>query len=234
MKIEKIKNKYYITIDDESYEINQNTIIKYNLTYIEEIDKELKNRILDDIKFENNYQNALAFLKKRRTEYEVRQIIDKKYQDKVIDKLKEYHFIDDLAFGNDYLIEKKQIYKYGPLLIFKKLREKGLKDDIINMLDYGDELDNINYLIKKTSFKSSLALMKIKLYSNLTNKGYHSQIINEALEHLEFDDKSNLINDYNKAIKKYDDNKKVINYLYQKGYKYEDIKYIIRRDNNED
>lgn len=232
MKIEKIKGKYYIDIDDETYEISENTIIKYNLTYILNIDEDLKKLIIDDIYFEKNYQNALAYLKKERTEKEIREILDIKYQDQVINKLKEYNFIDDFRYANNYLRQRKELYHEGPKLILKKLNEKGINNDIIELLEYGDEMDNINYLISKTKNNTSVLKYKMKLYQLLINKGYSNELINLALNEIS-DDDNNLKNDYLKALKKYDDKNKVIKYLYQKGYRYENILEMIRREENE-
>lgn len=112
--------------------------------------------------FESIYNKALRFLSFRpRSEKEVLDYLKKnKTQEldivKILNKLREYKFIDDLAFAKWFIENRRK----GKRLILLELAQKGISKEII------EEATSIFDLIKKdTDLLSRLIEKKWKTYS---------------------------------------------------------------------
>ena len=105
MKITNIKlnknGKYVVTIDNEKYNLYQDTILKYLLFSKKEIDNTLFENIINDNNFYDAYYKIIKFVSIRlRTENEIRKKLNtlfilKKDQDKIINKLKKQGYLND-------------------------------------------------------------------------------------------------------------------------------------------
>ena len=104
MKITNIKlnknGKYVVTIDNEKYNLYQDTILKYLLFSKKEIDNTLFENIIKDNNFYDAYYKIIKFVSIRlRTENEIRKKLNtlfilKKDQDKIINKLKKQGYLN--------------------------------------------------------------------------------------------------------------------------------------------
>lgn len=100
---------------------------------------EISEKELDEIQISSLYTHALdrameLLSKSVKTEKQVRDYLAKKgftqsLTDKVIDKLKEYRFINDELYAENYA----ECYsdKKGKYLIFRELKQKGVSEDVI-------------------------------------------------------------------------------------------------------
>ena len=59
--------------------------------------------------------------------------------------------------------------------------------------------------------------------------GYDKDMISSKLCNINIDN-SNIINEFNKASKKYKDKNKIINYLLRKGYSYSEVNDCFERE----
>jgi|GEM_PF-5426466 len=241
------KGKYQTKIfyGEKEIDLENEIIFHYKIKKGSHFDEKTWNEI---IALNNEYyldRICLNKLKRKLTEKELRVfLIDNNANSSIIEKLitkyKKYKFIDDLDYTKSY-IEYKKI-KEGPLLIEKKLVQKGIEKNLIK-----EEIKFINeYEIIRTKIKQELignkkyskTLLMRKILINLYQKGYNvkiaEEILDEEIKNYEFDDFKIILSDYKKLILKYEKKiqdkflleKKIKEKLYQKGYKKEDIEKI--------
>ena len=145
---------------------------------IEEFD-EAKTKILKYIVF------------KKRTEYEVRQKLEKEFEEDlfedVIEYLKEAKYIDD----TDYIVRLVNNYKALKNLSNKelkyKLMAKGLSKDLIEDYFYENKEELEEYEINSASniiIKKSRDMDKEEIRAYLMKKGYKQSSINSAFEEI--------------------------------------------------
>ena len=239
MKITNIKlnknGKYVVTIDNEKYNLYQDTILKYLLFSKKEIDSTLFENIIKDNNFYDAYYKIIKFVSTRlRTENEIRKKLNtlfilKKDQDKIIDKLKSQGYLDDELYIKSYINDKINLSLEGPEKVKRELLKNGFnEEDILKYLCLFDDIneERINKIINKklkANHKLSKRMFITKVSSDLRNLGYTNY--REILEKVEFDDKNIYQKEYdkiyNKLIKKYPPEKADIltkQKLYTKGF----------------
>lgn len=239
MKITNIKlnknGKYVVTIDNEKYNLYQDTILKYLLFSKKEIDKTLLENIIKDNNFYDAYYKIIKFVSIRlRTENEIRKKLNtlfilKKDQDKIIDKLKEQGYLNDELYIKSYINDKINLSLEGPEKVKRDLLKNGFKEeDILKYLCLFDSIneERINKIINKklkANHKLSKRMFTTKVGNDLRNLGYTNY--REILENIDFDDKDIYQKEYdkiyNKLIKKYPPEKADIltkQKLYTKGF----------------
>lgn len=239
MKITNIKlnknGKYVVTIDNEKYNLYQDTILKYLLFSKKEIDKTLFEKIIKDNNFYDAYYKIIKFVSVRlRTENEIRNKLNtlfilKKDQDKIIDKLKEQGYLNDELYIKSYINDKINLSLEGPEKVKRDLLKNGFKkEDILKYLCLFDSIneERINKIINKklkANHKLSRKMFIVKVGNDLRNLGYTNY--REILENIDFDDKDIYQKEYdkiyNKLIKKYPPEKADIltkQKLYSKGF----------------
>lgn len=239
MKITNIKlnknGKYVVTIDNEKYNLYQDTILKYLLFSKKEIDKTLFENIIKDNNFYDAYYKIIKFVSIRlRTENEIRKKLNtlfilKKDQDKIIDKLKEQGYLNDELYIKSYINDKINLSLEGPEKVKRELLKNGFKkEDILKYLCLFDSIneERINKIINKklkANHKLSKRMFITKVGNDLRNLGYTNY--REILENIDFDDKDIYQKEYdkiyNKLIKKYPPEKADIltkQKLYTKGF----------------
>lgn len=239
MKITNIKlnknGKYVVTIDNEKYNLYQDTILKYLLFSKKEIDKTLFENIIKDNNFYDAYYKIIKFVSIRlRTENEIRKKLNtlfilKKDQDKIIDKLKEQGYLNDELYIKSYINDKINLSLEGPEKVKRDLLKNGFKkEDILKYLCLFEDIneERINKIINKklkANHKLSKRMFTTKVGNDLRNLGYTNY--REILENIDFDDKDIYQKEYdkiyNKLIKKYPPEKADIltkQKLYTKGF----------------
>ena len=241
MKINKKGTSLYLETDSGEYLISKELIYKYKLDI--KPTPELTIEIVKDIIIEAGYNEALKLLKDPKTEFEVREKLRVKYNQEIIsliiEKLKHYHFLDDLLYVKNYI--SYQLPTHGKNYILLKLRQKGIKEDIIK-----PQLDNVNeaeILIKKIPLKlrqqkGSIRMISLKVINYFTQRGYDfelvEEILNMELAKLDLNDEEALKKEIkNLAVRfqGYQDDflkkQKFIKVLQEKGFGYELIlKYL--------
>lgn len=251
MKINKFKkinsNKYKVFIDDKELILYEDIIIKYELLYKKEID----NKLLKDIEKDNyrylTYDLAVKYISIRmRSKKELKEYLLKKgFNDleinNTIDKLLKQNLINDDLFCKSYINDKLNLSNDGINKIKQSLLQLGVEEDIIdnNICNTPNELI-INRLTKiinkelKLNAKLPINKLKNKIINKCIMLGYNYENINEILNTINIKNNSNIKNDYDKLIIKY--NKKyegtklklfIKNKLYQKGYSVDEINNIM-------
>lgn len=174
------KDLYEVTIDDETYELNIETVLKYRLVVSKEV-LDL-NEILKADQMLSDYLKIKNYLiKYPKTIKEVKN----KYKDvlnieQIIEKLKEEHLLDDYRYAKSYL--ENLMHKNESKLVIKyKLKEKGIDEEIINELLalYVVDKDKLKQTILK--YKDSKNGDLNKTISHFLRKGYDYNLIKELL-----------------------------------------------------
>ncbi len=189
----KNKKRMSIFIDDEySFSANVNVVYDFGLCIGMEIDEEL----IHDIKFKDGVIRAYssALRGSITTEFAMRNKLSaKEYSkdviDEVIDRLKEYDYINDDEYVKNYI--QTHIQKYGEKRIRLELYKKGIN---LNQYDFMlSECRNSEYEMCKNLAQKKLYsigdIQKDKKYNKIASflqmRGYSYSVIKEVLEDLE-------------------------------------------------
>lgn len=155
--------------------------------------------------------------------------------DSIIQKLYEYHFLDDDKYTSCFIenaIRQGKGHKY----IRYNLLEKGISNYLIDKyLSESDEEYEYNVIFEKMQKEATKLtkypkkMQELKIREKMQRLGFSSSIIKKVISniHLEEDITESIKKDYLKIISKTDDKNKIITRLLSKGYEYQDIKKII-------
>ena len=185
MKIKNIKkrnNKYLITLlDNTIIQTYDDVIIKNNILYKKEIDDNLKNKIEQENKYYETYNNVLKQIKtKLRSEQEIKEYLIKQDIEpkSIIKKLKEQGLINDKIYLKAYIHDRINFSNDGPNKIKEYLIKQKMDEELIDKeLEINKEktLKTLEKLITKklnTNTKYSNKMMNIKLLNYFSNLGY--------------------------------------------------------------
>ena len=185
------KDKYSIYLDNMFYcFLKSETIVKNNIKkgiYISEEDINLA-------QFENEkitaFDKAIKYLSSIKSEKQVKDYLySKGYTSKtinyVLDKLKEYNYIDDELFAKTYI--QNYSLKKGIRLLKFELESKGINREIINnaLENVDDNDETIKYLAEKyLTGKTKDRKTMQKLANHLFSKGFSFDKINKIIKQI--------------------------------------------------
>ena len=188
------KDKYSVYLDNEfCCFLTGETIVKNGFKIGQFVDQ---NQI-EIAQFENEkitaFDRAIRYLSAIKSEKQVKDYLftkgyRKKIVDFVINKLKEYNYINDEVFAKMY-IQNYQVKKGKRLLQFE-LETKGISKEIISNLleDFDDNLDCMRSLAEKfLKGKTRDKKTAIKLSNHLFSKGYTYDKINKIIKEFIYD-----------------------------------------------
>ena len=184
------KRKVYI---DGKYTFRRylGEIRRFNIVVGQTISEKVLSEI-DDIIYKRIRERALYLLEGMpRTEQNLRRkLIDNNYTDEyiipVLEQLKNYGFIDDLKYAQDYAESMRINRGMSKKMIVLKLFEKGVPRDIIQEVEFLMPADD-SELIERALNKKGLSINEIKelepkekqkIYRYLLNKGFSCSCIN--------------------------------------------------------
>ena len=189
----KDKSRANIYLDDEFFAgISIELVIKHQLKK----DMDIDDKFLADIIFEDDKGKALAKAIKYmgsnlKSCAQIRDYLRKKEYateiiDYVIDKMKEYKYLDDESYARAYISAYSN--KYGKLKLIQALKGKGITDKTIDTVFEEDDLkmqDSIDkvaskYLKNKEITQETLVKLNRFLYS----RGYEFDQINSYIRGL--------------------------------------------------
>lgn len=164
-------------MDDQVYARYYNLTLRY-LSYRPRSEKE----VLD-------YLKEKAKKPPLRQGYEGQALLTPEMIEKIIEKLKEYKFIDDQAFLK-FWTESRTKYKRKPLKVVKfELSQKGINRKLIDAyfenIESGVDMENANKLAaKKMEFYRNLDPKKRreKVTSFLLRKGFSYDVVKEIIK----------------------------------------------------
>ncbi|HHU55347.1 MAG TPA: hypothetical protein GXZ48_01460 [Acholeplasmataceae bacterium] len=243
--LKKSKSKYIIETETDEYNVDDDTVIKFQLFKDRIItENELNNAL--SYYHENLYFNkSLNYLSyKTRSVYEIEKYLQKYDLDEnkinsIICRLKNLGYLDDLKFAEGYLDYCFRNNK-GPNYFKNKLLEKKVKlsyiEKVLKKYDEETEKSIIENVVKKEARKLKtypFTKQKQKIITKLIQNGFNYESILEIINKFSFVDESDerLTKDYHKLLSKYQKEdlnnylikQKIIKNLLSKGYEYEKI-----------
>ena len=189
----KSNNNYKIYLDnDKVITINEDVILKYKLLYKKEIDEFLLVEILQDNNNYDIYNKCVKYIGVRlRSTNEIKEFMQRKNVDEslieeTIKKLTKNKLLDDEIFTKAFIKDKLNFTTMGPYRIEQELKKHHIDTSIINKYIYDIDYDfleekinkQIQKIIKSNKNKPNL---KNKIYTNLINLGYSSELIKDNL-----------------------------------------------------
>lgn len=192
----KYGNSYKVYLEnDEEHDLSIEQIVKYKIKENTEIDYDKFKEILFEDNKREAFNKALDIISfKDNTTYEIRNKLYKKGYDDIIisdvlEKLKEYNFIDDNKYAQSYVNSCLTYKKYGKNKIIYMLKQKGISSSIISNLNFNNDLEfetakNVFYKKLSSLDKYDNNKKKEKLYRHLSSKGYSSEVIMKLLKDL--------------------------------------------------
>ena len=161
----------------------------------EEISQEKYDFIQNELIYIQAQDIALHYIAyKMRTEQEVRKkLFEKEYTEYIIERvihfLIEYHYIDDMKYCKSYIKQRLQCNPKGVYVLKMELKQRGIKQSIIDKAIENSDVDELNDAIKLLQ-KKCLYLDDIdeknkkRLFAFLQRRGYSYDIIKEAFAYV--------------------------------------------------
>ncbi len=177
------------------FAISKMDVAFYNLKEGEELPAKKYNEILENVVLAKAKLTALSYLSyKDRTKREViRKLKEKGFNKDVTKKtlmfLIQYGYINDLEFSKKFVKQRVCSKGYGRFKVVRELREKGISDEIIEVVTENIQEDEIEtafkYGLKKAkNLDLSEYKDKQKLYAYLQRRGYSYEIIKTVIEQI--------------------------------------------------
>lgn len=197
MQITEIKkigrgDRYYLIIDEvNKFVVEAEILAKYKLKTLDEIECEKLNKLLLENGELSCFDRALSYLEKNiKTEKGIREYLKQKgfleeSIDNAVEKLREYGYIDDGVYAENYIRTYKD--KKGKKLLRFELALKGVDKALIEekldeLVEDEEELESCRTLCKKYIKNKTLdQKLKQKTYAHLTTKGFSSDVISRVL-----------------------------------------------------
>lgn len=165
------------------------TIFKYKLAENQEISQEKLKEIQIESEFNIAFDLALNYITKyQKTEKETKDYLFSKgfvpeLCDKVVERLKEYHYLDDFSFAQSYISMNQN--KYGKNKIKLLLKQKGIDEEIIKNLDISADQEALVALaLRYLRNKERTFENRQKCARHLFSKGFLYEDINKALNQI--------------------------------------------------
>ena len=240
--------------EEYGFSVDQDVLIKFQLKKGKHIDEsDLKEMLVED-DIRKAFNLALNYLSYRiRSKNEVIQYLKKKqYEDhiieKVLQKLEQYNYVNDVEFAKAYVRSKKRTSTNGPRILKQELVQKGISQiNIEKALEEYSFESQFQVAMKfaekqvKKAKKQSKTQLQQKIEKSLLNKGFAGDIVHQVISEIETglneeDEKDALCYHYEKAKKKYQKysgfeyERKMKQYLYRRGFSLELIESYLRED----
>ena len=195
-KIEQQKNKARVNIfvDDAFFcGLNKETAILFKLKPGQEIDEAEIQKALEASEVKSAFEKASDYLssrmhsKKELFDKLVKKGYEKDIASKAIEKLEEYHYIDDSLFAKEFILQNSKLSKK---MLENKLFSKGVANDIIQN-ELKEKSDDEEIELCETFAKKYIKSKDInkengkqKMFASLMRKGFSFETIKKATKNI--------------------------------------------------
>lgn len=191
-KIEEQKNKKRVNIfvDDAFFcGLNKETAVVFRLKVGKVVDEKILKVAVFDSEVKSAVEKSSSYLATRmhskRELYDklIKKGYEKQVSLKALEKLEEYHYIDDYLFSKQFAEQNKKLSKK---MIENKLRQKGISSDIVYEIigNQGDdeEYERCKIAAEKYAKNKNLNDTKVvqKMYASLARRGFSFDTIKKA------------------------------------------------------
>ncbi|WP_057769361.1 recombination regulator RecX [Lactobacillus selangorensis] len=258
---QKQKGRYNIFVDDEyAFSVGESVLIRYRLAKGLEVTPELRKQLEDADHFSRAYQLALHYLEHQlRTRWEIQKYlrdheVSPAYQKQILYQLAEMGYVDDLHYAKSYVRTAANTSTKGPTVIRRKLREKGVKDDVIDaaMQEFQSDKRRENGLklaqkLAKRYHRRSFVDQKRRVKQGLMTNGFSGDDATAIMEKLDLERDENaedsaLATEGEKVYRRYarryegrERDQKIKQALYRKGFTLGDINsFLAQKEDQND
>ncbi|MCQ2741846.1 MAG: RecX family transcriptional regulator [Bacilli bacterium] len=252
-KITYKKGQVVVSFDEhKKVTMSENSFTDFALYVGKEMSSNEMGKIIDSVSIDKLMNYALKLVSKDLySEHDIRlKLIDKGADQptikKIIAKLKEYKFIDDVTFAKGYANELADLRHYGKKRVIYNLEFHGIPEHIIEELEFSEEreLERAKaycQILDRKYGKTANNAKRQKAIKACMERGFSHHISAEAAETLTPTDTDTEKKElkkayeackakYSKKYEGYDLTRRIYAYLGQKGYRYEDVRELIEED----
>ena len=194
----KSKNRFSIFANSQfKIGVSVVTLLEFELKAGKIISPDLFQKIQLNENYISLKESALRFLSRR--PHSIKELNDKLFNksnniqliDRIIKELEENEYLNDVIFSEAFIADEIRLKKSGPLLIKNKLLKKGVNGEkitskLIDLYDESNQIKKCELLTEKKlriiNKNISASERKSKLVNYLKQKGYHWEIIKNAIE----------------------------------------------------
>ena len=185
------KDRVNLYIDDVFVTgLTLDTAVKNGLKIGKDVDKKFVIDMIFDSEKQSAFNKTANYMKSSiKTVKQIKEYLKKKGYDEavinaVVEKLKEYKYLDDSQYVTAFVNTNKS--KYGVRKLREKLKQKGVADANLSVLDdYEEDVDALKKVAEKyMSHKEKTPENYNKLYRFLAMRGYNFDDINACVNEI--------------------------------------------------
>ncbi|MDB5182146.1 MAG: regulatory protein RecX [Candidatus Saccharibacteria bacterium] len=200
MKITAIKQqvkrqgRYSIFVDEKyAFSLSENALLDQKIRIGLEVSKEELQGFKDASKFDKAYNLTLSYVARRpRSEWELRDYfrrkeIDEEAGELILDRLKNFGYINDAAFARSWVENRRLLKPISRRRLIMELRQKHVADDVVRQVLEEDETtdrDTLRQLVERKR-KQSRYQDDQKLMQYLVRQGYGYDDVKSVLKNQE-------------------------------------------------
>lgn len=166
------------------------TAVKNGLKIGKDVDEKFAVDMIFDSEKQSAFNKTANYMKSSiKTVKQIKEYLNKKGYDEavinaVVEKLKEYKYLDDSQYVTAFVNTNKS--KYGVRKLREKLKQKGVADANLSVLDdYEEDVDALKKVAEKyMSHKEKTPENYNKLYRFLAMRGYNFDDINACVNEI--------------------------------------------------
>lgn len=166
------------------------TAVKNGLKIGKDVDEKFVVDMIFDSEKQSAFNKTANYMKSSiKTVKQIKEYLNKKGYDEavinaVVEKLKEYKYLDDSQYVTAFVNTNKS--KYGVRKLREKLKQKGVADENLSVLDdYEEDVDALKKVAEKyMSHKEKTPENYNKLYRFLAMRGYNFDDINACVNEI--------------------------------------------------
>lgn len=171
---DKLKNRYSIFVEGKyAFSLSDTALLEHKLVQGQELTKDEVAKYKEISKEDKLYSQTLRYTALRpRSRWEIESYLKRKdvpapLQDIILNKLSNLGFIDDCAFAESWVQNRRLLKPISKRRLLMELRQKKVSDEIIQELfaeDETDEQETLRELVqrkrKQTKYQNDLKLMQ--------------------------------------------------------------------------
>lgn len=196
MKITDIKqqlknqSRYSVYVDGRyACSFSDSELLKLGLHTGQELSDSELERLKRDSKSDKAYMSVLSLIARRpRSESEIKNYLARKQYDQevsrqILSRLAELGYINDLDFARRWIDSRKLLKPTSKRKLVQELKQKGVKDDVIEQALYEEPVDDLTALKQLIERKRKQPKYRdeLKLKQYLYRQGFNYQDIKQAL-----------------------------------------------------
>jgi regulatory protein len=186
----KRSGRYSIYVDNKyAFSLSEGALLEAKIYAGQDLTAAQLREYKDTSKLDKAYGLTLAYVARRlRSEWELREYfrrkdIDEDSGEQILERLKRFGYVDDLAFARSWVDNRRAIKSVSRRRLTQELRQKRVPDEIISQVLEDDETSDLDTLRQLVTKKRQLSRYQDeqKLMQYLARQGYNYDDIKRVL-----------------------------------------------------